>query len=425
MRIEDLVATPIALGDPPLLNAAGLHAPWALRIVLELRCENGVTGLGEVPGSPESLAAFAHCREAIRGARLTDLHAIEACVLSALGPGAEARGELSFDQRHRVHIHSAIEVACLDALGKSLGLRVVDLLGGPTRSAVPFAAYLFFKLEGSGGSRPQEHGSSEWSRVRHAEARTPETILQQAHAMADAFGFPSFKLKAGILPPVLESDTVLALREEFGPEPALRIDPNAAWSYPTALEQAARLRGVIEYLEDPVRGQEPMARFRREAGIPLATNMCTTSFADLPSSIRLGSEDVILCDHHFWGGLRACMDLSRICSTFGRGISMHSNSHAGISMAAMIALGSLLPEPIHDLDTHYPWQEDEVILGGKLPLRDGCAAIPEGPGLGVELDGIALAGAHQRYLQCGLTRRDDEAQMQKVDPDWKFLATRY
>jgi glucarate dehydratase len=141
--------------------------------------------------------------------------------------------------------------------------------------------------------------------------------------------------------------------------------------------------------------------------------------------VRWGSEDIILADHHYWGGLRASVELGRICSTFGRGLSMHSNSHVGISLAAMTHLAAAVPNLTYAVDTHYPWQSDEVIVGGRLKIEGGSLAIPDGPGLGVELDREALARLHQTYLECGLTHRDDQIEMQKVEPGWTFQSTRW
>jgi glucarate dehydratase len=215
------------------------------------------------------------------------------------------------------------------------------------------------------------------------------------------------------------------LHRAFGADVPLRIDPNAVWEVDTAIKYGEMLKGVIEYLEDPVRGQENMAIVGKTLGIPLATNMCTTSFEDIPNSIRLHSEDIILSDHHFWGGLHASMGLAAICSTFGRDLSMHSNSHLGISLAAMVHLGAALPNLRYALDTHYPWQSDEVIVGGRIQFEEGSVRVPEGPGLGVELDRAALAKLHKNYLDCGLTKRDDEIEMQKIQPGWKFKAVRW
>jgi glucarate dehydratase len=114
------------------------------------------------------------------------------------------------------------------------------------------------------------------------------------------------------------------------------------------------------------------------------------------------------------------MNLAQLCETFGRDLSMHSNSHLGISLAAMVHLGAALPKPPYPLDTHYPWQSDEVIMGGRLNIEDGSIKVPEGPGLGVELDRTALVQLHQNYLNCGLTKRDDQKEMQKVNPGWMF-----
>jgi glucarate dehydratase len=94
-------------------------------------------------------------------------------------------------------------------------------------------------------------------------------------------------------------------------------------------------------------------------------------------------------------------------------------------MAGMAHIGAALPIFDHEFDTHYPWQNEDVIVGGKLKIEEGCVTLPSGPGLGVEIDQAQLQKLHQNYLDCGLTRRDDEAEMQKLDPNWKIVDTRY
>jgi len=66
-----------------------------------------------------------------------------------------------------------------------------------------------------------------------------------------------------------------------------------------------------------------------------------------------------------------------------------------------------------------------VIVGGKLQFNDGALVVSNEPGLGVELDRVALAKLHQQYIDCGLTSRNDEIEMQKVQPGWKFQAQRW
>ena len=426
--ITQIVITPIAIVDPPLLNAAGLHAPYALRTIVEIVTEDGVSGISEIPGTREIDLALAQARELLIGKDVFQLNDIRRTLVAHFGQDTAAeRGVAPWDQRKMVHIFSAVEVACLDIMGKILNRPVVDLLGGRMRDHVPFSAYLFYKYEGAGGelafgTDPDAKG---WDAARQKSALNPREIVAQAKAMCAEFGFQSIKLKGGVFEPRQEVDAILALREAFGPDVPLRIDPNALWKVETAIQYGKEMEGVLEYLEDPVRGQENMATVRKALKTPLATNMCTTSFGEIPRSIELGAEDIILSDHHFWGGLRASMMLSGICDTFGRGLSMHSNSHLGISLAAMIHLGAALPQLPYALDTHYPWQSDEVIVGGRMKFEDGAVGVPDGPGLGVELDREALARLHQNYLKCGLTKRDDLVEMRKKVSDWEFKLTRW
>ena len=427
-EIVEMKITPIAIVDPPLLNAAGLHAPYALRTVLELVTKDNISGISEIPGNIQTNQALEEAKDIVIGQDPFGVNRIKQQLEDYFGSeSADERGQAPWDQRKLVHIFSSVEVACLDIQGKISERPVVDLLGGKMRDRVPFAAYLFYKHEGAGGeigfgTDPNAQG---WAKARQASAINTEEIVAQAQAMCQEFGFKSIKLKGGALEPQLEVEAMLALREAFGPEVPLRLDPNAIWKKETAIRCGRQLEGVLEYLEDPVRGQAAMAEVRKTLNIPLATNMCTTSFEDIPSSIALGSEDIILSDHHFWGGLRSSMELARLCDTFGRRLSMHSNSHLGISLAAMVHLGAALPTPPYPLDTHYPWQSDEVIVGGRIAFEEGSVSVPQGPGLGVELNSDALDKLHQNFIKCGLTHRNDEVEMQKVQPGWKFQATRW
>ena len=187
----------------------------------------------------------------------------------------------------------------------------------------------------------------------------------------------------------------------------------------TAVDVAHALDGFLEYLEDPTPGLAGMAEVAAHSPMPLATNMCVVSWEDLPEAIRLGAVKIVLSDHHFWGGLRLSQSLSTLCQTFGLGLSMHSNTHLGISLAAMVHLGAATPDLTYALDTHYPWLEEDVIVGGKLPFAGGAVSVPEGPGLGVELDQGVLARMHKAYLDCGMVRRDDTGYMRQIEPTFE------
>ena len=428
MKITEMHITPIALGDPPLLNAAGLHAPYCLRTVVELKTDNGLTGLAEVPGSVAVDAALAAVRDVVIGADPRNWHGLRARLAERCSPETSvSRGDKPWDGRTRVQVYSALDVACLDIQGKAFGVPVAALLGGVVRERVPYSAYLFYKYEGAGGALAfgTDLEATGWAAARQAAALDPAGVVAQAQAMVQEFGFESIKLKGGVFEPAQEVAAMKALHEAFGPGVPLRLDPNALWTVETSIKYGREMEGILEYLEDPCRTQEGMAAVRRALKTPLATNMCTTSFDDLPGSVKHASEDIILTDHHYWGGLRASMELAAHCRTFSRGVSMHSNNHGGISLAAMTHLGAAMPNLSYALDTHYPWQWEDIIVGGRMKIEGGCVALPKGAGLGVELDRVALAKAAENYRRCGFTERNDEPEMQKKVPGWKFKATRW
>ena len=243
-------------------------------------------------------------------------------------------------------------------------------------------------------------------------------MVAQAERFSRDYGFTSFKLKGGVFEPDQEIAAIRALAERFPGQP-MRLDPNGAWSVPTSLHVAEELRDGLEYLEDPTSGTPGMAEVAGAAGVPLATNMCVTTFAEIREAFTKGAVQVVLSDHHYWGGLRNTRELAAICRTFGVGLSMHSNTHLGISLAAMTHVAATVPNLDYACDSHYPWQTEDVITE-RLTFRDGRLDVSDAPGLGVELDRDRLAVLHQRWLDDDGTMRDrdDAAAMRVADPAW-------
>jgi glucarate dehydratase len=169
-----------------------------------------------------------------------------------------------------------------------------------------------------------------------------------------------------------------------------------------------------------------MSQVAAEVPMPLATNMCVVTPAHLPPAIASRAIGVLLLDHHYWGGLVRSSHIAALCDTFGLELSMHSNSHLGISLAAMTHLAAATPNLTHACDTHTPWQNgQDVVAPGSLRFVDGAVPVPAGPGLGVELDREALAVMHEQYLKCGVTARDDTTYMQRFDPSFTARRPRW
>jgi glucarate dehydratase len=161
---------------------------------------------------------------------------------------------------------------------------------------------------------------------------------------------------------------------------------------------------------------------------PLASNVAVTQFPDVVRARDLDAVQIVLSDPHYWGGLRQVQYLSHLCEVLGMGVSMHSNSHLGVSLMAMTHVAAACPNLTFACDTHYPWQteKDEIVAGGRIRFLDGAVVIPDKPGLGVTLDYDQLARGRERYEKIPFRKRDDEAEMRKhVDPDWKRILPRW
>ena len=419
-HIVDINLTPVAFADPTLLNAVGVHEPFAIRTIIEIVTDSGLYGLGETYGDEAHQNRLKLAAEALNGTDVFDINrareATEAALAADTTAGGHGMSGMITDSSTLDRVFSPFEVALLDLQGKILGVPVSDLLGGRVRDRVDFSGYLFYKWAGHPGDPDDRWG----------EALDPAGIVRQAEKMIDEYGFTALKLKGGVFPPDEEAAAIEALAARF-PDVPLRIDPNAAWTVETSLRIAERLDSTLEYLEDPTPGIEGMAEVRSKASMPLATNMCVVAFAQLPDAVASGSIDVILSDHHFWGGLRRSTILAGIAETFGMSLSMHSNSHLGISLAAMLHLAGATKNIDYACDTHWPWKnsEDDVIVGDPFSFAGGSLEVPTSPGLGVELDRDRLAQLHQRYLDCGIRSRDDTGYMQKFNPDYSAVAPRW
>ncbi|HEX4214380.1 MAG TPA: glucarate dehydratase family protein [Candidatus Dormibacteraeota bacterium] len=415
LTVVEAHLTPVLVADPPLLNSTGVHQPYAPRLILEIEASNGVRGLGETYGDTRYLRLAEAVVRALPGHRIHDIHGLrrlvgEVCAGGADGGSDEAGGLRggSSSEKPVAAIVALFEVACLDAWGRTLGVPVHALLGGRVRDRVEFSAYLFYRW--ARHPRPED-AADDWG-----EALDPAGVVAQARRMSEVYGFRSFKLKGGVFPPAEEIAAIRALAEAFPGHP-LRLDPNAAWSVSTSLEVAHALEDVLEYLEDPTTGTPRMAEVSRGTTLPLATNMCVTTFSEIPEAFKTDAVQVVLTDHHYWGGLVATMELAAICRTFGVALSMHSNTHLGISLAAMTHLGAAVPDLAYACDTHRPWQSEDVVTGRPV-FREGCLDVSDAPGLGVELDREALERLHRRWLESDIRDRDDVGAMRAVHPDW-------
>jgi glucarate dehydratase len=376
MKLSGLTITPV---NVPL--EAPIRWPWGVRaettrVIVQLRTDDGIVGFGETFGADYMPVLLESMKQKLVGENPFDLERIlSKFQMIPYFTGYAGRGAIC-----------AVEMACWDIMGKATNKPLHQLIGGLYRDKIEFALYVFPRYEknGIGGED------------------TPEKLAAYCLKMKNDYGFKVFKLKGGVFSPEFDIKTIKLMRESLGEEAKIRIDPNALWTYETALRTCRSLVSYEpEYIEDPVWGIDSMSRLRKEIHVPFSTNMCVVCFEDIPLGVRSNAVDIILGDPHKWGGILATKKLAAVCETFSLGMSMHSGAELGVSTAAYIHLAASTPQIYLAVDGHYHHLVDDVIKGNRMEYRNGCMEIPDGPGLGVEIDEEKLNRFTKRYAQRG------------------------
>jgi glucarate dehydratase len=428
-RITELRVIPVAGRDSMLLNLSGAHGPFFTRNLLILTDSAGRAGVGEVPGGEKIRQTLEDARGLVVGQPIGDhLRVLQHMRRQFADRDAGGRGQQTFDLRTTIHAVTAVESAFLDLLGQFLEVPVAALLGeGQQRDAVEMLGYLFFIGDKGKTDLPyagEAQADSDWLRLRHEKALTPEAVVRLADAAYERYGFNDFKLKGGALRAEEEIEAVKALHERF-PKARVTLDPNGAWLLRDAIRLMRDMRGVLAYAEDPCGaeegfcGREVMAEFRRATGLPTATNMVATDWRQLTHALSLQSVDIPLADPHFWT-MAGSVRVAQTCRDWGLTWGSHSNNHFDVSLAMFTQVAAAAPGQVTAIDTHWIWQDGQRLTRDPLRIEGGMVQVPKKPGLGVELDMAEVEKAHRLYQAHGLGARDDAIAMQYLVPGWKF-----
>ena len=428
-RIAKVRIVPVAGRDSMLLNLSGAHAPFFTRNLAIVTDSAGRTGVGEVPGGERIRHTLEEAGALILGESIGDTQRLLKRIREAFADrDSGGRGLQTFDLRTTIHVVTAIESALLDLLGQHLGVPLCALLGeGQQRKAVAMLGYLFYIGDRTKSDLPYDSApdaADDWLRLRREPAMTTEAVVRLAEAAHARYGFTDFKLKGGVRAGEAEVEAVTALHERF-PEARVTLDPNGGWLLKDAVRLLRDLRSVMAYAEDPCgaedgfSGREVMAEFRRQTGMPTATNMVATDWRQLTHSLALQSVDIPLADPHFWT-LAGSVRVAQTCRDWGLTWGSHSNNHFDVSLAMFTHVAAAAPGKVTAIDTHWIWQDGQRLTQQPLQIIDGRVRVPEQPGLGITLDMGEVDRAHRLYLQHGLGARDDAIAMQNLLPGWTF-----
>ena len=258
---------------------------------------------------------------------------------------------------------AALEMAMWDALGKHANLPLYALWGGKWREDVEAAAYLF--------------------------TNEPAQLTERLQRFLDK-GYETFKVKIGF---DQRTDIILAeaARNVIGDRP-LRLDVNGAWYPGTAKRQLDKLKSLDPaYVEQPLELDDLAGHAALVAGspVPIALDESAYTLADVGNIVRASAADIVLLDPHEAGGLWQTIKAAAICESVGIPVTLHSGAELALSQSAYIHLAASIPNMSIAIDT------ERAYLGGDIShnppvLNGGRFAIPEGAGLGVEVDVDAL-----------------------------------
>lgn len=349
--------------------------------ILRIETEDGIVGWGEgknAAGSAGNYAALVHLLNHEFGPRLIGRDASQiTAIWEDLYNGSRAKA--SAERGHplpelarrglTIAAISAIDIALWDIRGKALDQPIWALLGGRTADRLPAYA--------SGG----------W-----ADA---EGIGAQLQSYVDAGGFRAVKMRVGSMDdrPHVSAARVRAARKALGPDIELMVDAHGTYT----VAEAKRFAQLVEdcdlaWFEEPVNADDRagIAEFRASTMIPVAVGESECTRFDFAALISARAADILQPDPAFCGGITEAMRIAALASSFNLRLAPHLWAgapcfFAGLHVLAAAPAGyivefSLGANPmIHDLSR------------APVVVTDGTIAVPEGPGLGLEMDTEMIA----------------------------------
>jgi muconate cycloisomerase len=260
--------------------------------------------------------------------------------------------------------HSAVEMAVLDLIGRATGQRLIDLVAKPRRNAVKPMWLLGNK--------------------------TAEQDVAEAHSK-QAEGFHLFKLKIGVKPLAQEIAIAHAVREAL-PNTPLCADANCGFTFAAARSYAEKTRKAkLMFVEQPLAHDdiEGLRKLTRATKVPIGIDEGIHSLADIVTVARAGAGGVSLKLIKL-GGITGAIEAGKLCHKLGLSVNIAAKiAESSISSAAALHLACAVPKADWGVSlTHFYLAED--LVRRPLQLAGGAVALPEGPGLGVEVDEAAV-----------------------------------
>ena len=344
--------------DPRFSSPA--EGPQPVRYAfLEIDTDEGVTGLsGPLTSRTEAFIIDTELRPLLMGA----------------DPLAT---ELLWDQMYRTMIHgrkgdpmmaiSAVDCCLWDIKGKWLGQPVYRLLGGPTRTEIPvYASVLGFSIEPGQIARrakklvAEGYKATKWF-FRHGPADGAEGMARNL-------------------------ELAQTVREAVGPDVDIMLDAWNSWDVPYAIKMAERLAEYdLRWLEEPVMPDDlpGYVAVRAASPVPISGGEHEYTRWGFRQIVENRAMDILQPDVYWAGGISETLKICALASSFGLPVIPHG--HSAHASAHLIASQPPSTCPIQEYLIRWNVLA-QFFLKDKLEPRDGVLPLPDGPGLGMELD---------------------------------------
>jgi len=378
MEITDITATVVNIDVTP--RADGGIAPYVTnhgqvtdvdRVIVRVDTDAGITGWGEMRTFLSPAATTAIIEEGV-----------EQWVVGRSPYEVESlRRQLFIEYANADMFFAPIETACWDIIGKDLEKPIYELLGGWTAP------------EPTG--RTDTPARTETERINAAYCvgiLSPEESREHAvHALDE--GYSVLKTKAG-RDWRQDVERVVAMHDAVEGELEFRLDPNQGWSLEDAVRVGAALQdaGVyLQYMEQPIRvdAHASLTRLRQRTTQPIGPNEDTYIARNLRELVERGALDVAVLDMTPAGGITAVRQLAGIAEDAGVPATHHCAFDLGIRTAAIAHTVHGVPGFTLPVDTvYYAWED--YVLADPLSIESGSIVVPDGPGLGIDVDEAAI-----------------------------------
>lgn len=348
---------------------AGGRDEHALQILVEVETDTGLLGLGESMAalSPRVMETVVEEFAApLVGHPANDLASLEAVWFQD--------GRWRFFQPLANYATSALEMALWDIRGNALGVPVHTFFGGRIRDSIDH--YFWIHRDGEDVLIQAERGLAAGNRV--------------------------FYLKVGVLGETAKEviELVRTVRAVLGPDHALRIDANQAWTPNQAVRILRALEDCdLDWVEEPVATAniKDLQYLRSASDVRIAVDQGAWLQRDIAKLAVAGAVDVVCTDPSRLGGLLAFTRLAAALDELGVEICRHCGNEFGVFLAASLQACSAVPN-LTSGNQYFDLLRWDIIQQD-LTHPSGAFPVSNRPGLGVTLDSEKVEAAHECYLR--------------------------